>query len=352
MPSIFDNTFAVELESYLPEGQNHAAIARATSQRLGTPDSCRSESYGHGHRTWWKVVTDGSLNDYARGAELVSPILRGEQGLQQAETVCRTMTDFGCTVNKSCGFHVHVGARGKPLSFFKNLVRLYAAYEPILDSMMPASRRASSQMFARSMTNIDQRKLENATTIDEIIDAYTRLPRHHHERRYFKLNLEAYNRHKTVEFRQHSGTTDATKVRRWTVLCLRMVLAAEHGDLNFGQATATSQVNTARRGSKAWQIGEMMLRPQGVTGAEVCTAMGWPSVSMPAQARMAGLSFTTQRTGREVRYFAVTTQPQTATAQNEISVNGLARLIGAESEELAYMNQRIADLSGTVAWAA
>ena len=29
--------------------------------------------------------------------------------------------------------------------------------------------------------------------------------------RYHKVNLEAYSRHKTVEFRQHSGTTSFTK---------------------------------------------------------------------------------------------------------------------------------------------
>ena len=29
--------------------------------------------------------------------------------------------------------------------------------------------------------------------------------------RYHKVNLEAYSRHKTVEFRQHSGTTNFTK---------------------------------------------------------------------------------------------------------------------------------------------
>lgn len=33
--------------------------------------------------------------------------------------------------------------------------------------------------------------------------------------RYFKINLQAYLRHGTIEFRQHSGSANATKVCNW-----------------------------------------------------------------------------------------------------------------------------------------
>lgn len=339
-----DHTFGIEIETYLPEGLTQQQAADAVTQRLGSLNSCRVESYNHQARANWKIVTDGSLGDYSRGVEFVSPILRGETGLQQIEIVCKALSDLGCTVNKRCGFHVHVGAEGKRIDFFKNLVKLYSVYEPVIDSLMPRSRRASMNMYCRSMTAANPQRVDAATNLDQVITAATG---QRGENRFYKLNLTAFRRHRTVEFRQHSGTLDSVKARNWTVFCLRMVEAAQRGELNFGAAPAQNQ---ARPGSKAHRIGEMLLRSQGVTGREICAEMNWPSVSIPAQARAAGLTVTSQRTGREVRYFAVTAQAASASAP--ITIAGFAQVIGATDDERAYLTQRAADLSGSAQWAA
>lgn len=343
--SHLDASFGVEIECYLPEGASAAACAAAINQRLGSLGTCQPESYNHIRRNNWKIVTDGSLGDYARGIEIVSPVLIGQQGLTAIEIVCRALSDFGCTVSKKCGLHVHVGVAGQPVQFFKNLVKLYSVYEPVIDSMMPLSRRASTNAYCRSMTTANPLAIDRARDFSGVVIAATgSSPRI--ENRFFKLNLVAFNRHSTVEFRQHSGTLDASKAKNWTVTCLRMVQAAK-GQLSLGAAPAE---NRARPGSKAHKIGEMLLRPEGVTGPEICTAMGWPSVSIPAQAQAAGLQITSQRTGRTVRYWAVNAQavsPATA-----ITIDGFAQVIGASDEERSYMHQRASDLSGSVQWAA
>lgn len=338
-----DATFGVEIECYLPEGATQHQAAAAVTHRINAP--CVVEGYNHQVRNHWKVVTDGSLGDVSRGIEFVSPILCGEAGLDQVEKVCKALTDFGCTVSRKCGLHVHVGVGAAPLGFFKNLVKLYSAFEPAIDSLMPASRRASANMFCRSMTAASSRTIDAATSFDGVLHAVSGTI--HGERRYFKLNLAAYARHRTVEFRQHSGTLDGNKARKWTVLCLRMVAAAKRSDLGLS-STGTVR-NAARPGSKAHRVGEMMLRAEGVTGREVCAALNWPSVSMPQQAAICGLAFTTQRTGREVRYFA--RLPAAAPAV-QVSVAGLAALVGSSDDERAYMLQRASDLAGPVAWAA
>lgn len=332
--------FGIEIECYLPEGTTAAQAAAALAQR-GIP--CNAETYNHMARANWKVVTDGSLGDYSRGVEFVSPILRGENGLKQVETVCKALTDFGCTVNKKCGLHVHVGVANAALGFFKNLTKLYALYEPIIDAMMPASRRASANMFCRSMTAANMARIESANDLDSLINT---ISGRGGESRYFKLNLTAYRRHRTVEFRQHSGTLDAIKATKWAILCLKMVAAAQRAD--FSISTAAPTQNRARAGSKSHQIGEMMMRREGVTAREVMAATGWPSVSLPQQAGICGLQFTTQRTGREVRYFAVAAQA----SRNEISITGFAAMIEANDDERNYIAQRTTDLSGAVAWAA
>lgn len=63
-------------------------------------------------------------------------------------------------------------------------------------------------------------------------------------------------------------------------------------------------VNHARVGTKSWQIGELLRRPQGCTTRQVLRKVGWPTVSMPQQARICGLRLVRQRRGRNVRYFA------------------------------------------------
>lgn len=344
MPTTFDHMdagFGIELECYLPEGATQQQAAAAVAHRLGLP--CYVESYNHQVRNHWKVVTDGSLGDIDRGIEFVSPILRGEDGLAQIEKVCRALTDFGCTVSKKCGLHVHVGVIGNPaIDFFKNIVRLYSVFEPVLDSMLPASRRGSANTYCRSMTSASAAAIAAARDFQTLRQVATASAPSSNHSRYFKLNLEAYARHRTIEFRQHSGTLDANKARRWTVLCLRMIATAR-GTLSL--AAPTVRANLARPGTKSHAIGELMMRPQGVTTLEVLQLTGWPSVSMPAQARICGLEFTAQRTGRIVRYFAQVSAPAQSVP---VTVDGL----GATDDERSYMRQRISDLGGPVAWAA
>lgn len=351
-------TFGVEFECFLPEGEDMRAAARAVQSRLSRPVAV--EGYNHETRPHWKIVTDGSLGSYERGMEVVSPVLVGEAGLAEAETVAKALTDFGCTVNKRCGFHVHVGAAVEPGAavpgkFFRNVAQLYATFESVLDGIMPVSRRLQNNQYCRSLAGAAA-AIARAGTFEEVVNAYAGV-RFGHEARFYKLNLNAYRRHRTIEFRQHSGTLDSMKASRWISLCLKMAWAAR-GDLQLGvsaPAVSGGAVNQARHGSKAWLVGQMLLRPEGVTGREIMAALNWPSVSIPAQARACGLAFTTRREGREVRYWAVTgAAAQEVAVENrvDVSIAGFCTLIGASADEREYMEQRTRDLSGPVAWAA
>jgi len=341
-------TFGIELECYRPAGVSMQAAADAVAQRLGKPCAVIPYSRAHEPCSTWKVTTDGSLGDYATGCEFVSPVLTGEEGKAEVAKVLSALNDLGCTVSKDCGTHAHIGVRGVGLPFFKNIVRLYQAYEPLIDSMMPVSRRASNNGFCRTMTALSAANINAAHTISELSEALRRSTGAH-ERRYHKVNLDAFNRHGTVEFRQHSGTLDETKIINWLNICQRMVVKAM-GEMTFGSPAAAVR-NTARPGSKAHQIGQMLLRPEGVTGPEICQAKGWPSVSVPAQARAAGLTVVSQRTGRMVRYF-VRREAEAQAATMTITVEGLAALIGMTASETAYVNNRINNLRGSIAWAA
>jgi hypothetical protein len=200
------NNFGVEFECLPPAGMSRAALAaRITAAGV----DCHEEGYNHFVRPTWKVVTDGSIG--YDGAEVVSPILNGEEGFRQVAKVCETLTAAGCQIKKSCGFHVHVNARGQGLDFFRRLVALYATNEDLLDSVQPASRRAN--VYCATVKNFSP--VSTAQSADELCSRMV-------PDRYRKLNLESYRRHRTVEFRQHSGTVDAGKALAWVRLCLAM----------------------------------------------------------------------------------------------------------------------------------
>lgn len=215
-------TFGVEIEFLAPDGSSRHQIADRLRQ---AGIEAHDEMYNHSVRRHWKIVTDGSLNNANHGFELVSPVLTGEADLAVVKKACEVLQAFGCRINKNCGLHVHIGARGQRIDFFKNLVRMYAQAEPIIDTFLAPSRRGNTNMFCRPVIVID-RDLELAANIDAVARAMGQTAGRRDPTRYCKLNLQSYWQHGTVEFRQHQGTIDGQKAVSWVRFCLLMANAA------------------------------------------------------------------------------------------------------------------------------
>ena len=179
------------------------------------------ENYNHDTRDHWKLVSDASLRG-ENTFELVSPILIGEDGLKELETVCWVLDLCDVKINDSCGFHVHMDAANFNMDTWKNMALTYKRLESVIDSFMPGSRR--DNQYCRSLNAISEVKIRSASTISE-------LQRVFNNQRYYKLNLEAYSRHRTVEFRQHSGTTDFTKMEKWIRFLNGLITFAQAGNI-------------------------------------------------------------------------------------------------------------------------
>ena len=178
------------------------------------------EGYNHTTRPHWKLVTDNSLNGNDT-FELVSPILVGEAGLRELEKVCWVLELCDVKVNGSCGLHVHIDAAGFSMETWRNLALSYKHLEPVIDRFMPASRR--DNYYCRGLGHVSDGMIRSARTVDELKGRIGD--------RYHKVNLEAYSRHKTVEFRQHSGTTCFTKMRNWVLFLHKLVTFATMGQV-------------------------------------------------------------------------------------------------------------------------
>lgn len=173
--------------------------------------ACEVESYNHTTRPTWKLVTDGSLNG-SNPFELVSPILVGQDGLMQLKKVCTVLQMQNARVNNSCGLHVHFDASQITFPVLQNLLINYMNFEEEIDSFLPQSRR--SNRYTQSIKN-HRTAVENARTMQGLISAF--------DGRYYKVNLQSYSRHNTIEFRQHSGTVEYEKIENWVIFLHNLI---------------------------------------------------------------------------------------------------------------------------------
>lgn len=205
-------TFGIEFEI---KNMNTTKAARILNS-IGV--SCQAQGYNHNLSSAWKAVTDATVHG---GCEVVSPILSGTAGIEEAMAVAEALSDADGSVDRQCGMHVHFDARDLSGNNLINIVKAYADNETAIDNFMPVSRRGSNNVYCKSAaslynaiknkTNLTNRALASGTD------------------RYHKVNVASFLRHGTIEFRQHSGTLNARKVSMW-VNFLDQFIAAHKDD--------------------------------------------------------------------------------------------------------------------------
>lgn len=187
----------------------------------------KSEGYNHSIRPHWKIVYDASIRA-DKGFEIVSPPLKGENGINQVRIVAETIEELGGQVNRSCGLHIHHDVNDFTLDHFKNIYSLYHRFENTIDEIMPVSRRGNNNTFCKSIQG-KMEELKDANSLEEIRRIF--------QSRYYKLNVQSFWRHGTIEFRQHSGTVNAEKIINWILLTQLMVERSISGDVKVGERT-------------------------------------------------------------------------------------------------------------------
>ena len=206
----FDRTFGIEIEAYGCD--SHELARRITEAGVHTT----YEGYNHTTREHWKIVYDASLNG-RNSFEVVSPVLKGEEGIRQLEIVTRILNEMDAKVNRSCGLHVHIGVEDYKLKDWKRLFKNYIKMETTIDAFMPLSRRGNSNQYCRSLKKSNyKQKIDNSSNLRELQNTLV------NGNRYHKLNTQAYWRQKTVEFRQHSGTVNFDKISNWVRFTMRL----------------------------------------------------------------------------------------------------------------------------------
>jgi hypothetical protein len=199
-------TFGVEIETIAPQ----SAIEN---------DGLRIGAYHAGIQVpylpqGWKAERDGSI-DASRipgghACEIVSPVLRGAEGLAQVAEVVRTLEAKGHKINITCGVHIHVGwSRRLPAEALARLVTIVSYTEKGLYAITGTKSRERGTYCG------GVRKYGNDKDAKPVLD----------RNRYHALNLTnlANGRSETVEFRVFSGSLNPVKLAGWIQVCVGLV---------------------------------------------------------------------------------------------------------------------------------
>ena len=213
-----NRTFGIEIEFF------GVHVTKVVEALKANEINFKQESYSHEARPHWKLIYDVSVTNRGTGLprgghELVSPILVGREGLEEVRKVMAVLDSIGAKVDKTCGLHVHHGVRDFQVRDFQNIYSLYYKFENFFDAVVAPSRRQSVNQYCRGLNQGLIEQVQKATTLDELKRILAD--------RYLKLNFQAFIRHNTIEFRQHSGTVNGEKAVNWIVFTQAVVERAK-----------------------------------------------------------------------------------------------------------------------------
>ena len=202
----FKFTFGVEIECLVA-----ARVMRECAERNNMP--FQYEGYNHtDNNHYYKFVSDASIRG-ENPIECVSPVLTGKDGMKSLENCCKALNEANAQVNVSTGLHVHIGAQNLSDEAYANVFKNYQKLERVIDTFMARSRRENNSQWCRSLIGKD------FSFCNTKIDVYDVM----RGDRYYKVNACSYHRHKTIEFRQHQGSTDFEKISNWVNFCAKLV---------------------------------------------------------------------------------------------------------------------------------
>lgn len=217
----FEYTFGIEIECI---GNSPAACARSLT---AAGVRCNDAGYTHAVVADWKAVRDGSLSGGSNGAaEVVSPVLRGQDGMNQVRTVMGILRDAGSHTNSSCGMHIHIGMDTLTANEQARVILNHAKWQAAFDAFITVARQSNSYASKRPLpmaTRLAEAWAEN--------DGASRRSISDNQGRYYTLNLNSFYKYGTFEFRMHGGSLNGLNATAWIALHHGFIAACAANDL-------------------------------------------------------------------------------------------------------------------------
>lgn len=258
--SASEYTFGVEIETIIPHGTGIRVGGYHRPVELNTPEW---PSLPNGKA--FMTSSDSSINARdGRDCEFVSPVLKGETGIQLVRDTIVKMNDVGARVNASCGVHVHVGlpeclTESEVAQAIERLANLVGRHEAGIMASTGSKRRFSRNNWCHPIkhkvrtTNWGKTRLERNCISSS---------------RYNGLNLRPIvtGQRRAVEFRYFSGSTNAIKIEAWIKMCIALVQAAVNSDRKTNPITQPAGAGNFKPSTQAGRELERLFQAIGWTG--------------------------------------------------------------------------------------
>jgi hypothetical protein len=198
-----ETRYGVEIECKMPRGRQFVAGGYHRGRQL--------PSLGEWAAEGWNAQADSSV---AGGVEVVSPVLKGEEGLYQVWAVVEYLSGIGTRVDRQCGLHVHVDASDLSPEQVAAVQREFMKVE-----------RAFYALNAEKATERWTSPYCQPYAVQGIAAA--------EGSRYMSLNIQNWKRggsKRTLEFRLFAGSMDPRRVMTAVLMCVALVSAVVAGE--------------------------------------------------------------------------------------------------------------------------
>lgn len=219
----------------------------------------------------WNISYDQTVSEgrgqTMKGGEIVSPILT-QDNLNEIDVVCKVLQDANAKINYRCGLHIHFSWENMCGSTIVRILKRYQRFESQFDSIQPDSRKTifstngdveRENGFCRTTKNIEINHLNDSQPI-----ALERVARLGERNGKINLrNLHPSGRTGTIEFRHHSGTTNAFKVKMWIMFLMDFIAESENKKGTVDNFDANKMVSPSQR-KRAFGVMKYALEHYGV----------------------------------------------------------------------------------------
>ncbi|MDY0040121.1 MAG: amidoligase family protein [Desulforhabdus sp.] len=221
------------IHSKAKDGRSFAQILKDYGLRLGT------------NKDIWHLEEDSSIV-HRGGVELISPILRGFEGLIEAYRFFQMLGQIrGTQIDQSCGFHVHHGVDQKhyDCAHLKELVRIVYPMEDYLYLLIDGDRRAKDTCrpmdldieVLLKLASCENECKTNGCRLKNLwyssenrYDPNSARAERYDMTRYHGLNLHSYWYRSTIEFRYHSAVLqNIDEAMQWIIFTQFLVELSE-----------------------------------------------------------------------------------------------------------------------------
>jgi len=243
-----DLTFGIEIETSIPTRSPLSSSIRGYhSSRRNNGGSLTQFLPVLPNGKTFGAERDCSISGTGQGAEFVSPVLKGAEGLQflvdtvkvlkadPSETVMvdsLSYTGVGATVNSSCGVHVHVEIPSHlpdgtvvPIEALKRLYAIVAQHEDALEATTGTTQRLNPRRrtcYSRSIKNMSGLRQGKYNFKGK---SKSKVQSDINPARYSTLNTIPFltDLRPAVEFRLFSCSLNPQKLTAWVQECIALV---------------------------------------------------------------------------------------------------------------------------------